>query len=155
MDDTLDGWPEINGGKRSLGNGSSIAMVAKMSGGFFSLDANEKQDLIVDANGLSDEVFGFDESLEGTETPYGGQIGEELDNAVIAKNTKKDVVPETQNFKLVSGHYGYYLPMNPTTTTLIQTADVEVEADITCSKQKEEEVEVIQVFDTSVISDTE
>ncbi|EFO21432.1 hypothetical protein LOAG_07058 [Loa loa] len=146
LDGTLDGWPEINGEKRSLGNESGMAMAAKMSGGFFSLDADtdaEQGDLNVD--GLNDEIFGFDESLEEIEPPFDGQITEKLDDAVTAKNAGMlaDVVPERQGLKLeVFGHYGYYRPMNSFLAVPIETADVEIEADMTRTKQREVEMEI-------------
>ncbi|CAG9530998.1 unnamed protein product [Cercopithifilaria johnstoni] len=96
LDGALDGWPEVNGGKHGLGNGSSVTVTAKRSEGIVALDGDEEQeDFSVDANSfLSDEIFGFDESSERTE-PFDGQIAE-MDNVVTTKNTEivKDIVRE-------------------------------------------------------------
>uniref|UniRef100_A0A2K6VJ88 CBFD_NFYB_HMF domain-containing protein n=1 Tax=Onchocerca volvulus TaxID=6282 RepID=A0A2K6VJ88_ONCVO len=156
LDGALDGWPEINEGKRDFGNRSSIARAAKILEGISSPDADEEQeDLNVDVTGLNDEIFGFDESLEGTistESPFDDQLVKKLNNAVTAKNTEiiEDVLVRTQSLKPeVFGHYGYYFPMNSTVATLIQTDSAKVEADMMWSKQGEEEMEVIQITDTS------
>ncbi|KAL3993597.1 Histone-like transcription factor (CBF/NF-Y) and archaeal histone family protein [Acanthocheilonema viteae] len=126
LDGTLDGWPEISGGKHSFGSRSSVTTAAKRSKRFVSVDANEEQkDLNVDADDLTDEIFSLDESLEAE--LFNDQTAEK-DNAVTAKNTDvDDVVQKVQSFKLkVFGHYGYYLPMNST--------DVEVGANMMRSK---------------------
>uniref|UniRef100_A0A0R3RZ59 CBFD_NFYB_HMF domain-containing protein n=1 Tax=Elaeophora elaphi TaxID=1147741 RepID=A0A0R3RZ59_9BILA len=116
LDGTLDGWPEISGGKH--GNGSSVTMAAERSEEFVFRDADEEQkDLNVDANGLSNEIFG----LEETE-PFDGQSAEKPDNTVTVKKTEivNDFVREIQSLELkVFGHYGYYLPMNSIVSTLI------------------------------------
>ncbi|EJW76287.1 hypothetical protein WUBG_12805 [Wuchereria bancrofti] len=145
LDGTLDGWPEISGGKRGFGNGSSVAVTTGISERFFPLNLDEKQeDLNVDISGPN-EIFGFDESLEGNEPLLDDQIAEKLDNVVPAEKTKMvdDVISEIQSPKQeVFGHYGYYLPMNSTVATLTQTADIEVGVDMRRSKQKEEEMEI-------------
>ncbi|VDO71469.1 unnamed protein product, partial [Onchocerca flexuosa] len=156
LDGALDGWPEINEGKHDVGSRSSFATAAKILEGISSFDADEEQkDLNVDVSGLNDEIFGFDESLEGTvstEFPFDNQLDKKLSNAVLAKNTEmaEDVFARTESLKReVFGHYGYYLPMNSIVATLIQTDSVEVEADMMRSKQREEEMEITQVIDTS------
>ncbi|KAK6102807.1 Histone-like transcription factor (CBF/NF-Y) and archaeal histone family protein [Brugia pahangi] len=144
LDGTLDGWPEISGGKRGFGNGSSGVVTTGISERFFPLNADEKQeDLNVDIND-SNEIFGFDDSLEESEPPLDDQIAEKLDSAVTAEKTEMvDVISEIQSPKqAVFGHYGYYLPMNSTVATLTQTANIEVGVDMKRNKQKEEEMEI-------------
>lgn len=145
----MDGWPEVNRGKYGFDGGSSVNMPTKRSEKLVPPDSeNEQEDLNVDANGLSDEIFGFDELLDGTE-PFDAQNAEK-DNAVTSKNAEiiNNVVREAQSIKLkIFGHYGHYLPMNSTAPMLIQTTDVEVGANIMRNKKGEKEMKVVKVTD--------
>ncbi|VDK86075.1 unnamed protein product [Litomosoides sigmodontis] len=96
LDGTLDGWPEVKGGKHGLG--SSVNMPTKRSEGLVSPDADDEQkDLNGDGISLGDEIFGFDVLFDGNE-PFDAENAEK-NNALTSKNagTISDFVREAQS----------------------------------------------------------
>lgn len=122
----MDGWPETKVGK--LGKGSNVETAA-------ALVADEEQKNM-NVDGLNDEIFRLDESVERIGQFYGGQTVTSI-NAEVVKN-----VPETRSHTLeVFGQYGYCFPINSTFDKLSQTA-VEVETIKTNDEQRDVEMEI-------------
>lgn len=163
LDGALDGWPERSGTKRGDRDRLSDATVAKMSSkaqeNFTTVvteeEEEEPEDLSRDIDGLSDEIYGFDESLQGTiptESPFdrvmgttaeqGGKAGKE--NGQDAE--MEEDVTETQALNPeVFGHYGYSFStnsaqngVNEDEVHMVQSLD---------DAQMDEELQVIHALD--------